>query len=121
MMSLVRTLVKMEALYRSSGSEETSLVTPKAGGLNKAKQAEIRTLLFSLYTFDIHLAKADFETTNASQQKDEVEGLLQNFSTTSQKSALDKDELLARLRTTRSALKAVYEALDVAGSEMSLF
>ena len=42
MMSLVRTLVKMEALYRSSGSEETSLVTPKAGGLNKAKQAEIR-------------------------------------------------------------------------------
>ena len=43
MMSLVRTLVKMEALYRSSsGSEEPSLVTPKAGGLNKAKQAEIR-------------------------------------------------------------------------------
>ena len=41
--------------------------------------------------------------------QDEVEGLLQNFSTTSQKSALDKDELLARLRTTRSALKAVYE------------
>ena len=40
--------------------------------------------------------------------QDEVEGLLQNFST-SQKSALDKDELLARLRTTRSALKAVYE------------
>ena len=40
--------------------------------------------------------------------QDEVEGLLQNFSTT-QKSALDKDELLARLRTTRSALKAVYE------------
>ena len=40
--------------------------------------------------------------------QDEVEGLLQNFST-SQKSALDKDELLAKLRTTRSALKAVYE------------
>ena len=40
--------------------------------------------------------------------QDEVEGLLQNFPT-SQKSALDKDELLARLRTTRSALKAVYE------------
>ena len=40
--------------------------------------------------------------------QDEVEGLLQNFST-SQKSALDKDELLARLRTTRNALKAVYE------------
>ena len=41
--------------------------------------------------------------------QDEVEGLLQNFSTTSQKSSLDKDELLAKLRTTRSALKAVYE------------
>ena len=42
MMNLVRTLVKMEALYRSSGTEEASLVSSKAGGLNKAKQAEIR-------------------------------------------------------------------------------
>ena len=42
MMNLVRTLVKMEALYRSNGTEELSLVSPKAGGLNKAKQAEIR-------------------------------------------------------------------------------
>ena len=29
----------------------------------------LQTLLFSLYTFDIHLARADFETTNGSQQK----------------------------------------------------
>ena len=42
MMNLVRTLVKMEALYRSSGTEEASLISSKAGGLNKAKQAEIR-------------------------------------------------------------------------------
>ena len=43
MMNLVRTLVKMEALYRSSGTEETSLVSQAtAGGLNKAKQAEFR-------------------------------------------------------------------------------
>ena len=42
MMNLVRTLVKMEALYRSSGTEETSVVSQAtAGGLNKAKQAEI--------------------------------------------------------------------------------
>ena len=51
MMSLVRTLVKMEALYRSSGSEETSLVTPKAGGLNKAKQAEIRVSFVQVFFF----------------------------------------------------------------------
>ena len=43
MMNLVRTLVKMEALYRSNGTEETSVVSQAtAGGLNKAKQAEIR-------------------------------------------------------------------------------
>ena len=50
MMSLVRTLVKMEALYRSSSSEETSIVTPKAGGLNKAKQAEIRVSFAQVFS-----------------------------------------------------------------------
>ena len=50
-MTMVRTLVKMEALYRSSGSEETSLVTPKAGGLNKAKQAEIRVSFVQVFFF----------------------------------------------------------------------
>ena len=41
MMNLVRTLVKMEALYRGSIGEG-GVISQKPGGLNKAKQAEIR-------------------------------------------------------------------------------
>ena len=40
----------------------------------------LQTLLFSLYTFDIHLARADFETTNGSQQKVGILKLFQHHS-----------------------------------------
>ena len=41
MMNLVRTLVKMEALYRGN-TLDGGLVSPKPGGLSKVKQVEIR-------------------------------------------------------------------------------
>ena len=41
MMSLVRTLVKMESIYRGNAVEGVP-VSSKPGGLNKAKQAEVR-------------------------------------------------------------------------------
>ena len=46
--------------------------------------------------------------------QDGLESLLQPFSATGVKNSGDKDDMLARLRTTRNALKGVYEVSSLA-------
>ena len=46
--------------------------------------------------------------------QDGLESLLQPFSATGVKNSGDKDDMLARLRTTRNALKRVYEVRSLA-------